>query len=85
LQPARRRAELVVDGVTGLHFKPGHAADLAAKVLHLNGNPTVRVGMRAAALRAFETHYTADVNYRSLLKIYHQAIQGEGSAHRRLA
>jgi glycosyltransferase involved in cell wall biosynthesis len=32
-------AELIADGSTGLHFRPGDAADLAAKVIHLNSHP----------------------------------------------
>ena len=67
-------AELVADGVTGFHFRPGDPSDLAAKVLHLNSHPPVRVQMRAAARKEFEDRYTADVNYRLLLAIYRQAI-----------
>ncbi len=68
-------AELVAEGVTGLHFRPGDPLDLAAKVLHLNSHPSVRVRMRAAARKEFEDRYTADVNYRLLLAIYHRAMQ----------
>lgn len=67
-------AELVAEGVTGLHFRPGDPSDLAAKVLHLNSHPPVRVRMRAAARKEFETRYTADVNYRSLVAIYRRAM-----------
>ena len=68
-------AELVAEGVTGLHFRPGDPLDLAAKVLHLNSHSSVRVRMRAAARKEFEDRYTADVNYRLLLAIYHRAMQ----------
>jgi glycosyltransferase involved in cell wall biosynthesis len=67
-------AELVTDGVTGLHFRPGDPSDLAAKVLHLNSHPQLRVRMSAAARKEFEDRYTAGVNYRLLLAIYGQAI-----------
>jgi glycosyltransferase involved in cell wall biosynthesis len=67
-------AELVAEGVTGLHFRPGDPLDLAATVLHLNSHPQLRVRMRAAARKAFEDRYTADVNYRLLLAIYHRAM-----------
>lgn len=67
-------AELVTDGVTGFHFRPRDPLDLAAKVLHLNSHPSVLVEMRAAARREFETRYTADINYQSLVAIYHRAI-----------
>ena len=69
-------AELVADGVTGLHFRPGDPLDLAAKVVHLNSHPPMRIRMRAAARKEFEDHYTADVNYRLLLAIYHRAMAG---------
>ena len=69
-------AELVADGVTGLHFRPGDPLDLAAKVVHLNSHPPMRIRMRAAARKEFEARYTADVNYRLLLAIYHRAMAG---------
>jgi glycosyltransferase involved in cell wall biosynthesis len=69
-------AELVADGVTGLHFRPGDPLDLAAKVLHLNSHPQLRVRMRAAARKEFEDRYTAAVNYRLLLAIYRRAMAG---------
>ena len=69
-------AELVAEGVTGLHFRPGDPSDLAAKVLHLNSDPQLRVRMRASARKEFEDRYTADVNYRLLLAIYDRAMAG---------
>jgi glycosyltransferase involved in cell wall biosynthesis len=73
-------AELVADGITGFHFRPGDPLDLAAKVLHLNSHPLVRVQMRAAARKEFETRYTAHINYRSLVAIYRRAKAGYPSA-----
>jgi glycosyltransferase involved in cell wall biosynthesis len=73
-------AELVADGSTGLHFRPGDAADLAAKVIHLNSHPALRRVMRTAARSDFENRYTADVNYRSLLGIYQRALAGVPSS-----
>jgi glycosyltransferase involved in cell wall biosynthesis len=67
-------AELVTDGVTGLHFRPGDASDLAATVSRLFSHPEVLAGMRPAARNEFETRFTADVNYRSLMAIYERAI-----------
>ena len=54
----------------------GTGKDLAAKVLHLNSHPPVRVQMRAAARKEFEDRYTADVNYRLLRRIYDRAVAG---------
>ena len=73
-------AELIAEGVTGLHFRPGDPVDLAAKVIHLSSQPPVRVAMRAAARKEFEDRYTADVNYRLLLAIYRRAIAGHPTA-----
>ena len=73
-------AELVADGVTGFHFRPRDPLDLAAKVLHLNSQPSVLVQMRAADRREFETRYTADINYRSLMAIYHRAVSAYPTA-----
>jgi len=67
-------AELVADGITGVHFRPGDASDLAAKVMHLTSQPVLREVMRAAARSDFEKRFTADVNYRSLLAIYERAL-----------
>ena len=73
-------AELVTDGVTGLHFRPGDPSDLAAKVAYLNSDPVTRTQMRAAARKDFEVRYTADVNYASLLSIYRRATGRPGTA-----
>jgi glycosyltransferase involved in cell wall biosynthesis len=69
-------AELVRDGITGLHFRPGDSQDLAGKVRRLGADPSARRRLGAAARREFETRYTSDVNYRSLLDIYQCAIDG---------
>ena len=67
-------AELIGDGVTGLHFRPGDAADLAAKVVHLHSDRPACALMRTAARKAFEARYTADANYQRLLEIYRRAM-----------
>jgi glycosyltransferase involved in cell wall biosynthesis len=73
-------AELVSDGGTGHHFRPGDPSDLAAKVVLLHSDPAMQARMRGAARRDFETRYTADINYRSLMTIYHRAISGAPAA-----
>jgi glycosyltransferase involved in cell wall biosynthesis len=73
-------AELVADGVTGVHFRPGDAADLAAKVIHLDSDPARRGVMRAAARSDFENRFTAAVNYESLMAIYQRAIAGAATS-----
>jgi len=78
-------AELVADGITGVHFRPGDAGDLAAKVIHVSSHPALRERMRVAARADFENRFTADVNYRSLLAIYERAIDGVSSSTRSAA
>jgi glycosyltransferase involved in cell wall biosynthesis len=73
-------AELVADGRTGLHFEPRNPADLAAKVRALLGDSRRLATMRVAARREFEAHYTAEANYRHLLRVYSQALVNCGKA-----
>ncbi|MDB9315908.1 glycosyltransferase family 4 protein [Spirulina sp. CS-785/01] len=63
-------AELVEEGRTGLHFALGDAEDLAAKVDWIFSHPQAVAQMRKEARFAYETHYTAQVNYEKLLEIY---------------
>ena len=69
-------AKLVGDGMTGLHIKPGNANDLASKVCYLHDNPKELARMRNNARQIYKLKYTAEVNYRILMKIYEQALSG---------
>jgi glycosyltransferase involved in cell wall biosynthesis len=66
-------AEIVEDGVTGLHFTPGNASDLAAKVEWAWTHPKEMEEMGRAARREYEAKYTADRNYEALVQIYETA------------
>lgn len=66
-------AELVVDGHTGLLFETGNAADLALKVRSLVEDPVRLSIMRRNARREYEKRYTAERNYRMLMRIYEEA------------
>ncbi|MBP8972683.1 MAG: glycosyltransferase family 4 protein [Anaerolineae bacterium] len=68
-------AEIVTDGVTGLHFAPGDAADLAAKVRWAWDHPAEMAEMGRAARREYEQKYTAERNYAQLLRIY-ESVRG---------
>ncbi len=70
-------AEIVQDGVTGLHFNPGDAADLAAKVEWAWNHPDAMAVMGRAARREYEAKYTAETNYQMLMRIYEQASAAE--------
>jgi glycosyltransferase involved in cell wall biosynthesis len=66
-------AELVHDGVTGLHFNPGDAADLAHKVRWALAHPEAMREMSAHARETYERHYPPQTNYRRLMEIYDEA------------
>lgn len=68
-------AEIVHDGITGLHFDPGSSEDLAENARWLWTHPLERAVMRQAARREFEQKYTAEVNYRQLMSIYERVVE----------
>ena len=72
-------AEIVHDGITGLHFTPGDADDLAAKVEWAWSNPDAMEEMGRAAMREYEAKYTAERNHEALMRIYEVArgVAGE--------
>jgi glycosyltransferase involved in cell wall biosynthesis len=66
---------LVEDGVTGLLFEPGNAADLAEKVRWALAHPQAMQAMSAQARRTYEQRYTSEVNYPQLMSIYQEAAR----------
>ena len=66
--------EIVDDGVTGLHFRPGDPADLAAKVDWLAQNPDSLPPMRVAARNKYVESYSAERSYEQLMRIYEGAL-----------
>src|ERR1700732_3415444 len=69
-------AEIVDDGRTGLHFKPGDPADLAMKVRSILADPLKLARMRQAARQRFDQYFTADANHKSLMALYEKALSG---------
>jgi len=67
--------EIVADGVTGLHFTPGDATDLAKKVEWSLAHPAEMAAMQSNARREFEAKYTAEKNYPQLMGVYRRALQ----------
>lgn len=67
-------AEIVEDHLTGLHFTPGDAQDLARTVEWAWNNPLELVKMGHAARAKYETTYTPEQNYGLLMRIYEQAL-----------
>ena len=67
-------AEIVEDGVTGLHFEPGNPVDLADKINWLIEHPDNCLHMGKNARQVFLEKYTAEKNYESLMNIYQKSI-----------
>jgi glycosyltransferase involved in cell wall biosynthesis len=66
--------EIVTDGLTGLHFAPNNALDLASKVGWLWKHPREAAAMGRAARAKYESSYTPEHNYTLLMRIYEQAL-----------
>jgi glycosyltransferase involved in cell wall biosynthesis len=69
-------AEIVEDNLTGLHFNPGDAQDLASKVEWAWNHPLELARMGRAARGKYETEYTAEKNHSLLMGIYERALAG---------
>jgi glycosyltransferase involved in cell wall biosynthesis len=67
-------AELIKDGVTGLLFTPGDAADLARKIAWARAHPEKMLKMGQAAYTEYTNKYTPEKNYLMLQAIYRDAI-----------
>ena len=68
-------AEIVQDGVTGLHFEAGNPADLAAKVDWAWNHHEEMARMGRAARVEYEGKYTPPKNYEILIGIYQKALE----------
>ena len=75
-------AEIVEDGVTGLHFTPGNSDDLAAKVRWADEHPDEMLRMGENARQVYEEKYSPEANYPQLMAIYEEAIEAN-QEHRR--
>lgn len=67
-------ADLVQDGVTGLHFEPGNAEDLVARMRWASANASSMAAMGRNARGRYEAEYTAERNHQLLIAIYEAAI-----------
>jgi glycosyltransferase involved in cell wall biosynthesis len=70
---------LVEHGRTGLHFRPGDAADLAEKVEWAVAHHDEIARMRRDARAEYVAKYTPERNYEMLMAIYRQVINGRKS------
>ncbi len=74
--------EIVQDHLTGVHFNPADAQDLASSVEWVWNHPAELVKMGRAARGKYETDYTPERNYALLMGIYEQALAASASRHR---
>jgi len=73
--------EIVEDGVTGLHFNPGDAADMREKVLWAWSHPKETSTMGFAARAEFEAKYNAERNFGMLVEIYESVLTRNTGAY----
>jgi len=71
-------AELVRDGITGMHFRAGDARDLAVKVRWMWEHPQDTHAMGRSARAQYEREFTAERNYEILMQIYRTTLAGRG-------
>jgi glycosyltransferase involved in cell wall biosynthesis len=69
-------AEIVQHARTGLLFTPGKAEDLADRVKWAWDHPEQMEQMGRLARFEYERKYTAERNYRSLMRIYDEVLEG---------
>jgi glycosyltransferase involved in cell wall biosynthesis len=68
-------AEIIEDGATGLHFVPGDAQDLAAKVEWAWSHPEELGELGGAARIEYQSKYTWTRNYERTMNIYARAMK----------
>ncbi len=67
--------ELVDNGRTGLHFRPGDAMDLADKIKWAWDHPDIMLDMGREARKEYELKYTGERNIKLLMDIYDLALR----------
>jgi len=74
-------AEIVQDGITGLHFEPGNPQDLREKVQWMYNHPDACQQMGNNARKEYEQKYTPEKNYEMLIDIYQKTIENYEIRH----
>jgi glycosyltransferase involved in cell wall biosynthesis len=67
-------AEIIQDGVNGLHFEAGDAQDLASRIEEINRSPEYLKSVSAKARLTYLDHYTPEKNYALLMDVYTRAL-----------
>lgn len=65
----------LVDGVTGYHFEPGNAQELASKIDHLLNNKSLAIQMGEKGYERVKTYYNKAVYIERLTGIYQRAVK----------
>ena len=71
-------AEIIADGLYGLHFSPGDAAELASTIEWAWTHPVEMEEMGRTARGEYTTKYSPEQNYRQLLETYKNVIRNRG-------
>lgn len=66
--------ELVIDGLTGLLFKPGDYQELREKIYYLLSNPTTIIQIGKNAREKIERQYNLELHYKKLIETYNKAL-----------
>lgn len=79
-------AEIIKDGVNGLHFEAGNDSDLATKIMEVDKAPAYLKSISTKARSSYLEHYTPEDNYISLMRIYDytRAVASSGELKGRL-
>jgi glycosyltransferase involved in cell wall biosynthesis len=67
-------AEIIQDGVNGLHFEAGDARDLVSRIEEINRSPEYLKSVSAKARLTYLDHYTPEQNYALLIDVYNRAV-----------
>jgi glycosyltransferase involved in cell wall biosynthesis len=69
-------AEIIEDGVNGLHFQPGNAGDLVRRLGEVNSQPEQVRSLSAKARLTYLDRFTPEENCAMLIGIYKRAAAG---------
>jgi glycosyltransferase involved in cell wall biosynthesis len=67
-------ADIVHDGLEGLHFRAGDAEHLAERASWLFEHPDERSKMRTAARAEYQDRFTAEKSHEILMDVYQRAL-----------
>lgn len=67
-------AEIVSDGIEGVHFSPGDSVDLQQKIEWAIQHPNEMADMGVSAFKTYANKYTAARNYDQIINIYSHVI-----------